>query len=116
MRIQSTQSGSLVTWFADITEKDKSHVQIVTKCYEDTTVNLASSSLGFFSRQCSLKNLEVLSIKQHLITAVSVKFWPGVMQMNQTDMALPVSEGYNLLVNAKSLDGSVLARYCGSAY
>ena len=39
--IQSFQSKDLATWFGDITEKEKSEVQIIDECYASTTVNLA---------------------------------------------------------------------------
>ena len=47
VRIQSFQKEDLVTWFEDITEREKSEIQIVAECYASTTVNLATS-LGFF--------------------------------------------------------------------
>ena len=55
VRIQSFQSKNLATWFGDITEKEKSEVQIVAECYTSTTVNLATA-LGFFSRMCCLES------------------------------------------------------------
>ena len=57
--IQSFQKEDLVTWFEDITEREKSEVQIVAECYSSTTVNIATA-LGFFSRMCSLHSLERL--------------------------------------------------------
>ena len=39
-RIQSFQIEDLVTWFGDITEKEKSEVQIVAECYTNTNVNI----------------------------------------------------------------------------
>ena len=59
VRIQSFQKEDLVTWFEDITEREKSEIQIVAECYASTTVNLATA-LGFFSRMCSLQSLERL--------------------------------------------------------
>ena len=53
VRILSFQKEDLVTWFEDITEGEKSEVQIVAECYARTTVNIATV-LGFFSRMCSL--------------------------------------------------------------
>ena len=46
-------------WFGDITEKEKSEVQILADCYASTTVNLATA-LRFFSRMCGLESLEML--------------------------------------------------------
>ena len=43
VRIQSFQKEELATWFGDITEKEKSEVQIVAKCYASTTVNIATA-------------------------------------------------------------------------
>ena len=43
----------LATWFGDITEKEKSEVQILAECYARTTVNIATA-LRFSSRMCSL--------------------------------------------------------------
>ena len=43
VRIQSFQKEDLVTWFEDITEREKSEIQIVAECYASTTVNLATA-------------------------------------------------------------------------
>ena len=58
VRIQSFQKEDLATWFGDITEKEKSEVQIVAECY--------------FSKMCSLQSLEMLESEHHLVTALSV--------------------------------------------
>ena len=126
VRIQSFQREDLVTWFGDITEREKSEVQIMAKCYTNTTVNIATA-LGFFSRMCSLQSLELLESEHHLVTALSVESWPGALQTAQkhirgwkigleAEMGFPVSEAYGLPVNAKSLVGSVMAKVCGSHY
>ena len=126
VRIQSFQKEDLITWFEDITEREKSEIQIVAECYASTTVNLATA-LGFFSRVCSLQSLERLESEHHLVTALSVESWPGVLQVNQkhikswkigleAEMGFPMSEAYGLPLNAKSLVGSVLANLCGSHY
>ena len=59
VRIQSFHKEDLATWFGDITEKEKSEVQIVAECYTNTTVNIATAQ-GFFSRMCNLQSLEML--------------------------------------------------------
>ena len=126
VRIQSFQKEDLITWFEDITEREKSEIQIVAECYASSTVNLATD-LGFFSRMCSLQSLERLESEHHLVTALSVESWPGVLQVNQkhikswkigleAEMGFPMSEAYGLPLNAKSLVGSVLANLCGSHY
>ena len=126
VRIQSFQKEDLVTWFEDITEREKSEVQIVAECYARTTVNIATA-LGFFSRMCSLQSLERLESEHHLVTALSVESWPGVLQVTQkhirswkvgleAEMGFPMSEAYGLPLNAKSLVGSVMANLCGSHY
>ena len=126
VKIQSFQKEELATWFGDMTEKEKSEVQIVAECYESTTVNIAAA-LGFFSRMCSLQSLEMLEFEHQLVTALSVESWPGVLQMVQkrirgwkisleAEMWFPVSEAYSLPTNAKSLVGSVMANLCGSHY
>ena len=46
-RIQSFQKEDLVTWFEDITEREKREVQIVAECNASTNVNIATA-LGFF--------------------------------------------------------------------
>ena len=126
IRIQSFQKKDLVTWFEDITEREKSEIQIVAECYASTTVNLATA-LGFFSRMCSLQSLERLESEHHLVTALSVESWPGVLQVTQkhikswkvgleAEMGFPMSEAYGLPLNAKSLVGSVMANLCGSHY
>ena len=124
VRIQSFQKEDLVTWFEDITEREKSEIQIVAECYASTTVNLATA-LGFFSRMCSLQSLERLESEHYLVTALSVESWPGVLQVTQkhikswkvgleAEMGFPMSEAYGLPLNAKSLVGSVMANLCGS--
>ena len=126
VRIQSFQKEDLVTWFEDITEREKSEVQIVAECYASTTVNIATA-LGFFSRMCILQSLERLQSEHHLVTALSVESWPGVLQVTQkhikswkvgleAEMGFPMSEAYGLPLNAKSLVGSVMANLCGSHY
>ena len=126
VRIQSFQKEDLITWFEDITEREKSEIQIVAECYVSSTVNLATA-LGFFSRMCSLQSLERLESEHHLVTALSVESWPGVLQVNQkhikswkigleAEMGFPMSEAYGLPLNAKSVVGSVLANLCGSHY
>ena len=72
----------MATWFGDVTEKEKSEVQILAHCYASTTVNLATS-LGFFSRTSSLESLERLESEHHLVTALSVESLPAVLQMLQ---------------------------------
>ena len=126
VRIMSFQKEDLVTWFEDITEREKSEVQIVAECYARTTVNIAAA-LGFFSRMCSLQSLERLESEHHLVTALSVESWPGVLQVTQkhirswkvgleAEMGFPMSEAYGLPLNAKSLIGSMMANLCGSHY
>ena len=126
VRIQSFQREDLVAWFGDITEREKSEVQIVAECYTNTTVNI-TTALVFFSRMCSLQSLEMLESEHHLVTALSVASWPGALQTTQkhirgwkigleAEMGFPVSEAYGLPVNAKSLVGSVMANICGSHY
>ena len=39
VRIQSFQRKDLATWFGDITEREKSEVQIIADCYASTTMN-----------------------------------------------------------------------------
>ena len=118
VRIQSFQKENLVTWFEDITEREKNEVQIVAECYASTTVNIATA-LGFFSRVCSLQSLERLESEHHLVTALSVESWPGVLQVTQkhikswkvgleAEMGFSMSETYGLPLNAKSLVGSVM--------
>ena len=112
VRIQSFQREDLVAWFGDITEREKSEVQIVAECYTNTIVNIATA-LGFFSRMCSLQSLEMLESEHHLVTALSVESWPGALQTTQkhirgwktgleAEMGFPVSKAYGLSVNAKS--------------
>ena len=124
VRIQSFQGEDLVFWFGDITEREKSEVQIMAECYTNTTVNIATA---LFSRMCSLQSLELLESEHHLVTALSVESWPGALQTNQkhitgwkigleAEKRFPVSETYGLPVNAKSLVGSVKADVCGSHY
>ena len=113
VRIQSFQREDLVAWFGDVTEREKSEVQIVAECYTNTTVNMATA-LGFFSRMCSLQSLEMLESEHLLVTALSVESWPGVLQTTQkhirgwrvgleAKMGFPLSEVYVLPKNAKTL-------------
>ena len=126
VRIQSFQKEYLDTWFENITESEKSEVQIVAECYANTTVNI-STALGFFSLMCSLQSLGRLESEHHLVTALSVESWPGVLQVTQkhisswkvgleAEMGFTISEAYGLPLNAKSLVGSVMANLCGSHY
>ena len=126
VRIQSFQKEELVTWFEDITEREKSEIQIVAECYASTMVNLATA-LRFFSRMCSLQSLERLESEHHLVTTLSVESWPGVLQVTQkhiknwkvgleAEMGFPVSEAYGLPLTEKSLVGSVMDNLCGSHY
>ena len=95
-------------------------------CYASTTVNIATA-LGSFSRMSSLQLLEMLESKHHLVTALSVESWPGVLQTVEkhirgckagleAEMGFPMSEAYILPINAKSMVGSVMANLCGSDY
>ena len=126
VRIQSFQEEDLVFLFGDITEREKSEVQIMADCYTNTTVNIATA-LGFFSRMCSLQSLEMLESEHHLVTELSVESWPVALQTSQkhirgwkiglqAEMEFPVSEAYGLPVNANFLVGSVMANVCGSHY
>ena len=76
---------------------------------------------------CGLQSLEVLKSEHHLVTALSVEYWPGVLQIIQkhikgwkvgleAEKGFPVSEAYSLSTNVKSLVGSVVANLCGSHY
>ena len=76
---------------------------------------------------CSLQSLERLESEHHLVTALSVESWPGVLQVTQkhiksrkvgleAEMGFPMSEAYGLPLNAKSLVESVMANLCGSHY
>ena len=114
--IESFQKEDLATWFGDITEKEKSEVQIVAEAYMITTVNIAKA-LGFFSRMCTLQSLEMLESGHYLVTALSVDSWPGALQKThkhirvwkidlEAEMVFTVSEAYSLPVNAESLCGS----------
>ena len=85
VRIQSFRREDLVAWFGDITEREKSEVQIVAECYTNTTVNIATV-LGLFSRMCSLQSLETLESEHHLVIALSVESWPGALQITQKDI------------------------------
>ena len=87
VRIQSFQKEDLVTWFEDITEREKSEVQLVGECYASTTVKIATA-LRFFLRMCSLQSLERLESERHLVTALSVESWPGVLQVPETHQEL----------------------------
>ena len=124
--MQSFQKEDLTTWFSDITEKEKSEVQIMAESYTSTTVTIATV-LGFFSRMCSLQSLEIVESEQQLVTTLSVDSCPGVLQMVQkhirgwkigleAEMGFPVSEAYSLPTNPKFLVGSVMANLCGSHY
>ena len=74
-----------------------------------------------------LASLQILESEHHLVTALSVESWPGVLQMIQkhikgwkisleAEMGFPLIEAYSLPTNAKSLAGSVMANLCGSHY
>ena len=88
VRIHSFQREDLVAWFGDITEREKSEVQIMAECYTNTTVNIAT-------------------------TQKRIRGWKIGLE---AEMGFSVSEAYGLPVNAKSLVGSVMANLCGSHY
>ena len=101
-------------------------MQIVAECYASTTVIIATA-LGFSSRMCSLQSLEILESERQLVTSLSKESWPGVLQMVQkhirvckigieAEIGFPVSEAYNLPMNAKSLVRLIMANRCGSHY
>ena len=128
VRIQSFQKDdlNLINWLGDITEREKSKVQIVAECYANTTVNIATA-FGFFSRMCNLQSMEMVEFEHQLVTALSVESWPGVLQVTQkhirgwkvglgAEMGFPISDAYSVPLNAKSLVGSVVANLCGSHY
>ena len=48
--------------------------------YASTTVKLATA-LEIFSRMCSLESLEMLESEHHVVAALSVESWSGVLQM-----------------------------------
>ena len=77
VREQCFQKVDLIIWFGDITEREKSELQIVAECYANTTVNIATA-LGFFSRMFIIHSLEMLESEHHLVTAMSVESWRGV--------------------------------------
>ena len=78
VRARFFQREDLVAWFGDVTEREKSEVQIVAECYTNTMVNIATE-LGM----CSSQSLEMLESEHHLVTALSVESWPGVLQIIQ---------------------------------
>ena len=126
MRENSREETWPCIWFGDVTEPEKSEIEILSDCYASTSMSLATA-LGFFSKMCSIESLKILKSQQHLVTALSVETWPGVLQMIQkhikewkvgleAEIEIPVSEAYSLSMNAKSLVGSVRANFCGSHY
>ena len=54
----------------------------MAECYTSTTANIATA-LSFFSRLCSLQSLEMLEFEHHLMTALSVESWSGLLQLTQ---------------------------------
>ena len=75
VRIQSFQGEDLVAWFGDVTEREKSEVQLVAECYTNTI----ASALEFFSRMCSLQSLEMLESEHHLVTTLMATVMATVM-------------------------------------
>ena len=59
VQIQSFQKEDPVAWFDDVTEKDKSDLQVVVDFYSSTTVNLATTP-RFLSKMSSLESFELL--------------------------------------------------------
>ena len=69
----------------------------------------------------------MLESEHHVVTALGVESWHGALQITQkhirgwkigleAEMGFPVSEAYNLPVNAKALVGLVMANLYGSHY
>ena len=95
-------------------------------CFASTMVNIATA-FGFFSRMFSLESLGMLESEHHVVAALSLESWPGLLQMIQkhirgwkvgleAEMGFPVSEANNLPMNVKSLAGSVMATLCGNLH
>ena len=81
-KIQSFQRIDLATRSDNVVEKKKIEVQILADCYASITINLATE-LGFFSRMRSQESLEIPESEHHIVTALSVESWPGVLQTIQ---------------------------------
>ena len=106
--------------------KAKTEKELIADCHGGTEVNLVTA-LGFYSIFGSLESLLNLEQKHEMVTSISVKVFPGVLQTEQkhigkwreaieAKMNIRHSETYRRPSGAQYLVGSTLAPMCKSRY
>ena len=113
------QQKQLTILFGNIVMKAKTETEQIADCHGATEVILVTA-LGFYSIFGSLESLLNLEQKHEMITAISVKVFPGVLQTEQkhigrwreaieVEMNIRHSETYRRPSEARYLVGSTLA-------
>ena len=76
------QHKQLTILFGNIVMKAKMETELIADCHGETEVNLVTA-LGFYSMFGSLESLLNLEQKHEMVTAISLKVFPGVLQTEQ---------------------------------
>ena len=113
------QHKQLTILFENTVMKAKTETELIADCHGGTQVNLVNV-LGFHSMFGSLESLLNLEQKHEMVTAISVKVFPGVLQTEQNhignwreaieaEMNIQYSDTYRRPTGARYLVGSTLA-------
>ena len=106
--------------------KAKTETELIADCHGGTEVNLVTA-LGFYSMFSFLESLLNLEQKHEMVTAISLKVFPGVLQTEQkyigkwkeaieAETNFRQGEAYHRLSGARYLVGSTLAPMSRSRY
>ena len=79
MKTLEKQHKLLTVMFGNIVMKAKTETELIADCHVGTEVNLVTA-LGFYSMFGSLESLLHLEQKHEMVTTISVKVFPGVLQ------------------------------------
>ena len=120
------QHKQLTILFGNTVMKAKTETELIADCHGGTQMNLVNV-LGFHSMFGSLESLLNLEQKHEMVTAISVKVFPGVLQTEQNhigkwreaieaEMNIQYSDTYRRPTGARYLVGSTLASMCKSRY
>ena len=82
MKTLAKQHKQLTILFGNIVMKAKTEKELIADCHGGTEVNLVTA-LGFYSMFGSLESLLNLEQKHEMVMAISVEFFPGVLQTEQ---------------------------------
>ena len=79
------QRKQLTTLFGNIVVKAKTETELIADCHGGTEVNLVTA-LGLYPMFGSLESLLNQEQKHEMVTAISVKVFPGVLQTEQKNI------------------------------